>query len=90
MTCIAEHLSAAFTLDAGEVQTEIVTLRSDSHRKNPPGLSALLLPLEPLKNKGVRTASVTVVFFGLTYLCESAFSSDRLQTLKQPYGTFLA
>ena len=33
MTCIAEHLSAAFTSDAGEVQMEIVMFQSDIHHK---------------------------------------------------------
>lgn len=32
-TCIAEQLSATFTLDAGQVEIEIVTLQNDLHLK---------------------------------------------------------
>ncbi len=35
MTCIAEQLSAAFNLDAGEVEMEILTLQSNIQLKAP-------------------------------------------------------
>ena len=51
MRCIAEQLSAAFNLDAGEVEMEILTLQSDIHLKAHQGSSNFWCLVDPEKYK---------------------------------------
>lgn len=44
MTSINVQLSAAFNLDAAEVEAEILMLQSDIHFKNPSRKTKLLVP----------------------------------------------
>ncbi len=76
ITGTAENLSTTFTLDAGQVEMEIITLQNDlylkAHLSNPNFWN--LVDME--KYKSICTAAMKVAcLFGSTYLCESAFSN---------------
>lgn len=74
-TCCAEQLSATFNLDAGAVEIEIITLQNDLHLKAYQAAPNFWCLVDTQKNSGVCTAAMKVAsLFGLTYLCESAFS----------------
>ncbi|XP_070408070.1 general transcription factor II-I repeat domain-containing protein 2-like [Nothobranchius furzeri] len=75
IACIAEQLSATFSLNAGEVEIEIITLQNDLHLKAHQSEPNLWCLVDTEKSKGVCTAAMKVAcMFGSTYLCESAFS----------------
>lgn len=72
---IAENLSATFTLDAGQVELEIVTMQNYLHLKAHQGTPNFGALVDTEKSRGVCTAALKVAsLFGSTYLCESAFS----------------
>ncbi|XP_070408067.1 general transcription factor II-I repeat domain-containing protein 2B-like [Nothobranchius furzeri] len=75
IACIAEQLSATFSLNAGEVEIEIITLQNDLHLKAHQSEPNFWCLVDTEKYKGVCTAAMKVAcMFGSTYLCESAFS----------------
>uniref|UniRef100_A0A1A8L2L2 Uncharacterized protein n=1 Tax=Nothobranchius pienaari TaxID=704102 RepID=A0A1A8L2L2_9TELE len=75
IACIAEQLSATFSLNAGEVEIEITTLQNDLHLKSHQSEPNFWCLEDTEKYKGVCTAAMKVAcMFGSTYLCESAFS----------------
>ena len=74
-TCISEQLSVTFSLDAGQVKIEIVTLQNDLHLKAHQAAPNFWCLVDTEKYSGVCTAAMKVAsLFGSTYLCESAFS----------------
>uniref|UniRef100_A0A1A7ZIQ2 Uncharacterized protein n=1 Tax=Nothobranchius furzeri TaxID=105023 RepID=A0A1A7ZIQ2_NOTFU len=88
IACIAEQLSATFSLNAGEVEIEIITLQNDLHLKANQSESNFWCLVDTEKYKGVCTAAMKVAcMFGSTYLCESAFSDMNFIKSKQntPY-----
>uniref|UniRef100_A0A8C6L134 DUF4371 domain-containing protein n=1 Tax=Nothobranchius furzeri TaxID=105023 RepID=A0A8C6L134_NOTFU len=75
IACIAEQLSATFSLNAGEVEIEIITLQNDLHLKAHQSEPNFWCLVDTEKYKGVCTAAMKVAsMFCSTYLCESAFS----------------
>lgn len=85
---IGEQLSAAFNLDAGDVEMEILTFQSDIHLKAHQGSPNLWWLEDPEKYKCVCTAAMKVAcLFDSTYLCESAFSD--MNFIKNKYRTRL-
>ncbi|XP_063730588.1 general transcription factor II-I repeat domain-containing protein 2A-like [Eleginops maclovinus] len=74
-TSIAEQLSAMFSLDAGQVEIEIVTLQNDIRLKAHQAAANFWGLVDTEKYSGLCTAAMKVAsLFGSTYLCESAFS----------------
>ncbi|CAI5664988.1 unnamed protein product [Oreochromis niloticus] len=88
-TCIAEQLSSMFSLDAGQVEIEIVTLQNDVHLKAYQGAPNFWCLVDTEKYSGVCTAAMKVAsLFGSTYLCESAFSD--MNFIKNKHRTRLS
>ncbi|QQP54701.1 Uncharacterized protein FKW44_007616, partial [Caligus rogercresseyi] len=74
-TCIAEQLSEMLSLDAGQVEMEIVTLQNDIHLKAHKATENFWGLVDIERFSGLCTAAMKVAsLFGSTYLCESAFS----------------
>lgn len=74
-TSTAEQLSAMFSLDAGQVEMEIVTLQNDIHLKAHQAAANFWGLVDTEKYSSLCTAAMKVAsLFGSTYLCESAFS----------------
>ncbi|KAM9726312.1 general transcription factor II-I repeat domain-containing protein 2B-like [Menidia menidia] len=72
---LAEQLSATFSLDAGQVEIEIITLQNDLRLKAYQADPNFWCLVDTEKYSGVCTAAMKVAsLFGSTYLCESAFS----------------
>ncbi|KAL3993501.1 polymeric immunoglobulin receptor [Sarotherodon galilaeus] len=88
-TSIAEQLSSMFSLDAGQVEIEIVTLQNDVHLKAYQGAPNFWCLVDTEKYSGVCTAAMKVAsLFGSTYLCESAFSD--MNFIKNKHRTRLS
>ncbi|QQP51169.1 General transcription factor II-I repeat domain-containing protein 2A, partial [Caligus rogercresseyi] len=74
-TCIAEQLSEMLSLDAGQVEMEIVTLQNDIHLKAHKATENFWGLVDIERFSGLCTAAMKVTsLFGSTYLCESSLS----------------
>ncbi|CAL9703583.1 unnamed protein product [Knipowitschia caucasica] len=76
ITGTAENLSTAFTLDAGQVEMEIISLQNDLYLKTHLSSPNFWNLVDMEKYRSICTAALKVAcLFGSTYLCESAFSN---------------
>uniref|UniRef100_A0A3B3HZV5 Uncharacterized protein n=1 Tax=Oryzias latipes TaxID=8090 RepID=A0A3B3HZV5_ORYLA len=88
VTSTAEQLSALFTLNAGDVEMEILTLQNDLLLKAHQSAPNFWCLVDQEKYSGVCTAAMKIAcFFGSTYLCESAFSN--MNFIKNKHRTCL-
>jgi len=71
VSCIAEQLSAIFSLDAGRIEIEIVTLQNHLHLKDSQAASNVWCLVDTEKYSGVCTTTMKYTsLFGSTCLCE--------------------
>lgn len=79
ISCIAEQLSETFSLDAGQIEIEIVMLQNDLHLKVHQAAPNIWCLVDTEKYSGVCTAAIKVAsLFDSTFLCESAISDMNL------------
>lgn len=84
ITRIAEQLSTTFSLDAGQLEIEILTLQNDLHLKVNLSEANFWCLVDTEKYRGVCTAAMTFAcLFGSTFFCESAFSDMNFIKNKQ-------
>ncbi|KAG8009282.1 hypothetical protein GBF38_017404 [Nibea albiflora] len=73
ISCIAEQLSATFSLDAGQMEIELVTFQNNLHLKAYQATPNFWCLVDTEKYSGAAAIEVASLF-GSTYLCESAVS----------------
>lgn len=68
ISCIAEQLSATFSLDAGQMEIEIVTLQKDLHLKAYQAAPNVWCLVDTEKYSGVCTAAINLSFVNQPFL----------------------